>query len=506
MDWLDHLAGEKVEDHLRLLMSIVEQSTEGFAVVDLEGRILFLNEAFAAAHGYTAAELVGKNLSVFHAPDQMPMVEEANRQIRETGQFSGEIWHMRRDGTVFPTLMQNALLRNERGEPIGMIGTLRDITDRKAAEEALLQSEQQYRETLRAMGDAIHVVDRDMRILLFNAAFEQWCRDLGLETEAVGRTVFEVFPFLPLQVRDEYRQVFETGRTVLTTDVPVYIDGRELFTETRKIPVFRHGQVVYCVTVVRDVTAQRRAEEELRRYARRIEMLREIEHAVLAAHSPAAIVQAALLRIRSLLPCRWASLAVLSRQSDEAEVFTLSCDDQPIVRDEGYFPMREWGNIEMFYHGKPLLVEDASVSGYLPRGLAWEGQRSLIHMPLIAQGELIGLLSLASDQAGVFGADHVEVAHEVADMLAIAIQNARLLQAERERRSVLEAVRQAGLHLTSSLDLPQVLEAILEHGKKLIAADEGHVFLYDGERLTFGAALWGGSGRWSPTPSRGRRG
>jgi|GEM_PF-6524678 len=172
-------------------------------------------------------------------------------------------------------------------------------------------------------GDAIHVVDRDLRILLFNTAFEQWRRDLGLETKTVGRMVFEVFPFLPPQVRDEYHQVLKTGRTVLTTDVPVCIDGRELFTETRKIPVFRGGQVIYCVTVVRDITAQQRAEEELRRYAHRIETLREIERAVLAAQSPAAIAQAALLRVRLLVPCRWASVAILAERGEEEVVTSL---------------------------------------------------------------------------------------------------------------------------------------------------------------------------------------
>ncbi len=501
MEWLDQLAGEKAEDQLRLLMSIIEQSTEGFAIVDLEGHIIFLNEAFAAAHGYTVDELVGKNLSIFHTPDQMAAVEEANRQIRQTGQFSGEIWHVRRDGSVFPTLMQNALLRNERGEPIGMIGTLRDITDLKEAEEELRQSEQQYRETLRAMGDAIHVVDRDLRILLFNTAFEQWCRDLGLESRPLGRTVFEAFPFLPPQVRDEYLQVFKTGRTVLTTDVPACIDGHELFTETRKIPVFRGDQVVYCVTVVRDVTAQQRAEEGLRRYAHRIETLREIERAVLAAQSPAAIVQAALLRVHLLVPCRWASVAILAERGEEAEVLTFSRDDESIVRDEGYFPTRELGDIDIFRRGEPLLIDDASAGGHIPPGLAslaGKGQRAFVHVPLLAHGELIGLFSLASDQAGAFSADHVEVAHEIADMLAIAIQNARLLQREHERRSVLEAVRQASLHLTSSLDLQQVLETILEHGQELVAADEGHIFLYDGEQLSFGAALWAGQRQREP--------
>jgi len=149
---------KKAEEYLRLLSSAIEQSTEGMAVSNLEGNLLFANKAFATMHDYSSEELTSKHLSIFHTPEQMPSVEAANRQIRETGEFSGEIWHARRDGTVFPTLMHNSLLRDKAGNPIGMIGTLRDITERKKAEEEIKRL---YEET-KAMAD------RDPLTGLFN--------------------------------------------------------------------------------------------------------------------------------------------------------------------------------------------------------------------------------------------------------------------------------------------------------------------------------------------------
>ena len=136
---------EYAEQRARLLSSTVEQSSEGMAVADLQGILLFLNNAFADMHGYTPEELIGENLSVFHTPEQMPSVEAANRQLKETGNFDGEIWHVRRDGAVFPCLMHNSLLRDEAGKPIGMISTLRDITESKRAEQALKESEIKFR-------------------------------------------------------------------------------------------------------------------------------------------------------------------------------------------------------------------------------------------------------------------------------------------------------------------------------------------------------------------------
>ena len=132
---------KKSEQRLHLLSSAVEQSSEGIAVADLEGHLLFVNRAFAAMHGYEPEEVLGRHLSVFHTPEQMQAVDEANRTAQETGEFRGEFWHARRDGSVFPALMQKSLLRDEAGTPIGMIGTLQDVTQQRRAEELTRQRE-----------------------------------------------------------------------------------------------------------------------------------------------------------------------------------------------------------------------------------------------------------------------------------------------------------------------------------------------------------------------------
>ncbi|UCD76291.1 MAG: PAS domain S-box protein [Phycisphaerales bacterium] len=132
---------KKAEERLRLLSSAVEQSSEGVAVSDLSGNLLFVNRAFAEMHGYSPQELAGKHLSVFHSTDQLPKVNATIQQVMEVGGFTGEIWHVRRDGDAFPTLMSNSLLFDEAGEARGMVGTCRDITSDKRAGEALRESE-----------------------------------------------------------------------------------------------------------------------------------------------------------------------------------------------------------------------------------------------------------------------------------------------------------------------------------------------------------------------------
>ena len=153
----------RAEERLRFLSSAVEQTTEGVAMSDLGGNLLFVNNAFASLHGYTPDELVGKHLSIFHTSEQMQSVDSAIRQLHETGEFSGEIWHARRDGTPFPALMQNSILRDEKGNPIGMIGTLRDISKRRLAEERLKETNQKLMELESLKEDLVNMVVHDMK-------------------------------------------------------------------------------------------------------------------------------------------------------------------------------------------------------------------------------------------------------------------------------------------------------------------------------------------------------
>lgn len=131
-----------LQDRLHLLSLAVEQTSEGIAVIDLEGHLLYLNPAFAEMHGYRPDELLGKHVSIFHTPEQMSAVEEVLHHLKTADQFEGEIWHVRRDGGVFLTYMRNCVLQDSDGTPVGILGTLRDITEQKETEQGLQESAQ----------------------------------------------------------------------------------------------------------------------------------------------------------------------------------------------------------------------------------------------------------------------------------------------------------------------------------------------------------------------------
>lgn len=152
------------------------------------------------------------------------------------------------------------------------------LCDRARRERALLRveellekrtrqlraSEALNRTVVDSLDEGAHIVDPDLRILFFNRRFREWCMELGLSDDALGRSLREVFPFLSDDVLAEYRQVFDTGEPLFTEE-NFYVGGRRFYTEVRKIPVFGAEGVRSVLTVVSDVTPRREAEERLRR-------------------------------------------------------------------------------------------------------------------------------------------------------------------------------------------------------------------------------------------------
>jgi PAS domain S-box-containing protein len=138
------------EEKLLQLQSAVEQTGDGIALADLNGNILYVNPAWAEVHGYTVAEILGQHLSIFHTPQQLEQeVIPFNNRVMSEGKSTSEVGHARKDGTIFPTLMTTVVQKDENGNPVGLIGTIRDITENKKAEELLQQSETNLSSALR---------------------------------------------------------------------------------------------------------------------------------------------------------------------------------------------------------------------------------------------------------------------------------------------------------------------------------------------------------------------
>ncbi|MCW4009690.1 MAG: PAS domain S-box protein [Candidatus Bathyarchaeota archaeon] len=140
---------KKAEEQIRLLSSVVQQTVEGIAVSDTQGKILFVNSAWLKMHNFKEEEestLAGQWVMKFYCNQQL---EAIDKNFQPDTTFRGRITQVKKDGTTFAALATLSPLRNEKGEVIGIIHMakplteiVRDIRDVKSANACAIKKEE----------------------------------------------------------------------------------------------------------------------------------------------------------------------------------------------------------------------------------------------------------------------------------------------------------------------------------------------------------------------------
>jgi PAS domain S-box-containing protein len=205
-------------------------------------------------------------------------------------------------------------------------------------------------------------------------------------------------------------------------------DGGELWGLVSASPILsRDGGMVGTVGMVTDITQRKQAEERLRRSAERLAILHDMGQAILAARSPAEIGRAALGRIRRMVSCQRCSIVLFDFAKGEAQVVAGYAGGSPL--SNAPIPLDTFSPSDVLRRGAVRYIEDIGAMDSPPpifQQLQQDGIRSVLSVPLLADGEAIGELNLGSESVGAFDAEHRDIALEVAAPLAIAIQHARL--------------------------------------------------------------------------------
>ena len=160
-----------VSDARRLQLLIDAIVDYAIFLMDTDGLIISWNSGAARLKGYTAEEITGRSFAAFYTPEDRAsgLPQKALATARDTGRFSAEGWRVRKDGSRFWALVVIDAVRDESGELIGFAKITRDITERQAAHESLLQSERRYRLMIEAVIDyAIFQLDPTGHVATWN--------------------------------------------------------------------------------------------------------------------------------------------------------------------------------------------------------------------------------------------------------------------------------------------------------------------------------------------------
>ena len=246
--------------------AITESAQDAILMMDSGGRIAFWNPAAERIFGYSEDEAVGRDLHELLAPGHyIPAYREASPAFMETGQglAMGRTLDMtarRKDGEEFPVSLSLSSLEM-RGQRYA-VGIVRDITERKRAEQALVESQAQ----LQAMADSVPAevaqVDARERYVFVNKAYREW---YGLaQDQFIGRTVRETLG------EERYALVGDSIRRVLAGEMHSrqflfrMPDGESRYGMGHYIPIFgRNREVAGYYLMGQDITDLKILEKDI---------------------------------------------------------------------------------------------------------------------------------------------------------------------------------------------------------------------------------------------------
>ena len=164
---------ESDKSHLQFKSTLLNAIGEAVIATDLQGKILYWNEASERIYGWKSSEVIGRNVLEV-APDEESKAHgsEIVAALRLGKSWNGEFFVRHRDGHRFPVKVTNTAILNEQGILTGIIGVSSDITIRKSTEESLRKSNELARlaVVVRDSRDAITVQELDGRIIAWNPA------------------------------------------------------------------------------------------------------------------------------------------------------------------------------------------------------------------------------------------------------------------------------------------------------------------------------------------------
>jgi PAS domain S-box-containing protein len=451
-------AEEALRESEERFRTITESSADAIFITDQRGNYVYVNRAASDLLGYSVDELTQMSIADISAQKQ---TEEALKQLQrllEEGSLFREIDLVRKDGSVVRTDLNAVVLPN------GMVyGSCRDITKRKEMEDALRQSEERYRLLFENMlnGFALHelVLDKkgrpvDYVFLEVNGFFEQIT---GLQRkDLIGRRVTKVLPGIE---NDPADWIGCYGKVALGGEGIRFEQYSQPLQRWYSVSAFSPCKNQFA-TVFADITERKRMEEQMKRALRHQAVVNQLALALGAASDLSTIFRTIHDRVHDLMNCKVFIISLYDREADLMQaVYVATHGKERDVADFPPIPLKEGYDIQsrVVHTGEPIYIpdhhqamdttgtrytideEDNVALGALPTDE--DSTRSVLYVPMKIEGQTVGVLQAQSHRLDAYDEEDKTLLAALANVVAIAVQNARLVESLRQSNLELEAQR-----------------------------------------------------------------
>ena len=488
------------EDKFR---NLVQQSDDGIMLVSSDGFVLEWNQGMTKITGITYEEAIGRHFSELQhsllpkerqSPEMMKTLRAGADALLKDQQLIGnrlleeqKVQH--RDGSFRD--LQLSAFRIEIDNDFMMGVFSRDITKQKRAVDDLRESEERFRALVENAPVGIVTCDVKGQIIHANEAVLEI---LGSPSfEATRQINVLTFPLLiDAGISDLIQQCITTGEIILTESRYTSKWGRTADWQMALAPVKdSHGGVVLVEMLIEDITERKQAEQEVIRHIARLEALRNMSIKIASELDIESVLKLVVAEAIEFLPATFGGIHLYL--PDENLLRWTVAINHPVPVGFLMEPSAGFAG-KVWQANRTLIIDDyKNWDGHIPE-IAEKNIRASIGTPILWGDQFLGAIVLQADEPGVFSEKDAELLELLAAQAAVTIRNARLFEDERQAREeaqTLQAVTQA---LTSSIELGEVLQAILIELHKVVPYDSCSILQCSDDELEiiagYGFANW----------------
>jgi PAS domain S-box-containing protein len=255
---------------------ILEQISEAVIVLDETQNVIYLNGTTERQYGVCASTVIGCHVSKIFQRHWIQPNDKAEKIkiLQETGHWRGENIHVRNNGSTIHVESQVTRIKTIHGAQSGELIVIRDITERKHAEESIKKSQTQRRLFIQQAPISIAMFDREMNYLV---ASDRWVDEFGQACDSlIGGNYYALHPNIPERWKEIHRKAL-TGEFLRNDeDLWIKMDGSQQWLRWVAYPWTNDdGEIGGIIISCEDITARHIADDELLTAQTRLSLILE---------------------------------------------------------------------------------------------------------------------------------------------------------------------------------------------------------------------------------------
>jgi PAS domain S-box-containing protein len=430
---LDITEKTAITNENKLLAHSIKSIQECVSITNEKNELLYVNDAFCKAYGYSSEELIGKNIRIMHGlsvpEDYSDKV--AVKTILEG--YKGEFLNRRKNGEEFPINLTTSNVTDENGNILALIGVATDITERKKNEAALLEAvnsaklEKLKTETIiKSIGEAVRIIDNKFNITYQNDICE------GHFSIGKGKPCYSIF-----------------NNKKPCEDCPLFINGWEgnilhkekVISDGSSVRYFdltisaikdREGKIMDVIELAKETTTQKEIENSLKDKVSQMELIGGLMFGFKDIFNIKSLIKYIYEVFPKYIP-KVDAMSVLLYDEGNDELFGA----KSLLSDDPEYRKKTTSKINFtnlagrcFMESKPVYIADCKTAVMEAKAYFIEKKIvSTVFVPLIIKQKKIGVIRFDNkSKVNTFSHNDIEYFEVIAEQLAMLIHNDKLIE------------------------------------------------------------------------------